>query len=97
MRRLAPLAVLAALFAAGCGTKTLDQGDAEDLAKQAIEADPSRGAVTDPSCPDDVEPKEGKSFDCTVKTDKSSFTVTIQMTKVTDDGASLTVTDIQEG
>ena len=98
MKKLLALASAGALAftAAGC-EKTLDQSDAEDLAKQAIEADPTRGAVKSQECPDDVEPKSGGTFDCTVETEKGSFKVTIEMSEVTDDGAQLTVTDIQEG
>ena len=98
MRKLSAViaATALALAAAGC-EKTLDQGDAEDLAVQAIKADPARGAVTSQECPDDIEPKDGETFDCTVKTEKSSFVVTIELSDVNDDGANMTVTDIQEG
>jgi hypothetical protein len=98
MRRLTAVVAAAALAlaAAGC-EKTLDEADAEDLARQAVEADPARGAVSSQECPDDIEPKDGESFDCTVETAKSSFVVTIELSDVTDDGANMTVTDIQEG
>lgn len=98
MRKLAAVvaATALALAAAGC-EKTLDEADAEDLARQAIEADPARGAVSSQECPDDIEPEDGETFDCTVEAAKGRFVVTIELSDVNDDGAHMTVTDIQEG
>jgi hypothetical protein len=96
MRLASALAALLAGFAiAGCA-KTLDTGDAEALANKAVSADASRGYVKDTSCPDDVEPKDGATFKCDVTTEKGKYVVTIKMSDITDDGAHIVVTDIQE-
>jgi hypothetical protein len=88
--RLIPIALSAAgalaLVAAGCGSKTIDDGDleqklAELLAPQAGE-DPKNVSV---DCPDDQEVEKGRKFDCEITTTDGSK-VRVVVTLTNDDG-----------
>ena len=61
---LAALA-LAALLAAGCGTKTLKGGEIEGFVEKTAKEQGAK--VTSVDCPDDVKAEKGKSFTCKVK------------------------------
>jgi uncharacterized protein YajQ (UPF0234 family) len=88
---IAAVAVLA-FVAAGCGTKTLDQGDEVDLVNKQLASQDLKAKTVD--CPSDVEAKEGDTFDCDVTlTNGKTGTYTIKITKVSGDNASLEVVD----
>jgi hypothetical protein len=94
LRIVAGIAVIAivAFAAAGCGTKTLDQNDEVDLVNKQLASQDLKAESVD--CPDDVDAKEGETFDCDVTlTDGKTGTYTIKITKVSGDNASLQVVD----
>lgn len=66
MRRSAFICLLLAVALAGCGTKTLQEGQVEDLITKEIAKVTGKDGVKT-TCPSDVEVKEGKTFDCDVK------------------------------
>jgi hypothetical protein len=81
-----------ALAAAGCGTKTIDQSSEVDLVNKQLASDKLKAESVD--CPDDVEAKEGETFQCDVTlTNGDTGTYTITVEKVSGDNASLRVTD----
>lgn len=83
---LIPLAV-AALAAAGCGDKKLDQADLEKQGLASLERQVGQKAVG-LDCPDDLEAKVGKSTRCTLQADaKTKFGVTITVKSVDGDNA----------
>jgi len=81
LKTLVPLVAVTAL--AGCGTETINQKDAEDIARQVA----GSGSVKLESltCPSDVEPKKGKDFDCEVAYEDGA-TGTITMHQKDDKG-----------
>jgi hypothetical protein len=90
MRRL--LAVVAivpiALALAGC-SKKIDTDKAERSIKAGLESKPAgRVAIASVTCPDDVDIKKGKRFDCTV-TGTNGRTATVTVVE-TDDKGSVT-------
>jgi len=92
-RIAALVAVIAvvALAAAGCGTKTIDQGDEVDLVHKQLAQDNLKAKSVE--CPDDVEAKEGNTFECDVTLtngDTGVYTITIE--SVSGDNADLKVT-----
>lgn len=88
---LALIAILA-FAAAGCGEKTLDQGDEVDLVNKQLASQNLEAKSVE--CPDDVEAKEGDTFDCDVTlTNGKTGTYTIKITKLSGDNASLQVVD----
>ena len=87
----AALAVLV-LGTAGCGTKTLDQGDEVGLVNKQLSSQDLEAKSVD--CPGDVEAKEGGTFKCDVTlTNGKTGTYTIKITKVSGDNASLQIVD----
>ncbi|HKH14208.1 MAG TPA: DUF4333 domain-containing protein [Solirubrobacterales bacterium] len=85
-------AAVLAFAAAGCGTKTIDHDSEVDLVNKQLESDNLKAKSID--CPDDVEAKEGETFECDVTlTDGNTGTYTITVEKVSGDNASLRVTD----
>jgi hypothetical protein len=86
------VAAVLALAAAGCGTKTIDQSSEVDLVNKQLASDKLKAESVD--CPDDVEAKEGETFQCDVTlTNGNTGTYTITVEKVSGDNASLRVTD----
>jgi hypothetical protein len=57
-----------AVFAAGCGTDTVDAGKAEAEIEQGLSSTTAK--IASVSCPDDVEQKEGNQFTCSAKLEK---------------------------
>ena len=65
MRRLAVPGLLAGgLLLAGCGSSTLDSGSAEQSISKVFKQAGHPTKKVD--CPDDIDAKKGKSFDCTI-------------------------------
>lgn len=79
---LAALA-LAATGVAGCGTTTLDTDKAETEITKELDKQVGTGAKV--SCPDDVEVKQGDTFNCTA-TDPEGNKATIVVTQKDDEG-----------
>jgi Domain of unknown function (DUF4333) len=80
-----------ALAAAGCGTKTIDHSDEVDLVNKQLDSQNLKAKSVD--CPDDVEAKEGETFNCDITlTNGNTGTYAITVEKVSDDNASLRVT-----
>jgi hypothetical protein len=89
---LVAVIALVALAAAGCGTKTLDQGDEVDLVNKQLASQDLKAKSVE--CPDDVEAKEGETFNCDVTlTNGNTGTYTIKVENVDGDNASLQVVD----
>ena len=89
---LVAVIALVALAAAGCGTKTLDQGDEVDLVNKQLASQDLKAKSVE--CPDDVEAKEGETFNCDVTlTNGNTGTYTIKVENVNGDNASLQVVD----
>jgi hypothetical protein len=65
MRRLALIAAVVALVAAGCGGTTIDGGELEDEIKEDAAALPEALVVDDVDCPS-PEAETGDTFECTV-------------------------------
>ncbi|MDQ3934414.1 MAG: DUF4333 domain-containing protein [Actinomycetota bacterium] len=84
MPRLRTFAVLAcsALALAGCA-KTLESGDAES--KIADEIKKQRNVEVKVECPDDMEAKKGKRYQCTV-TEPSGAQLGLTLETTDDDG-----------
>jgi Domain of unknown function (DUF4333) len=84
------LFAVVALAAAGCGTKTIDQGDEVNLVNKQLSSQNLKAKSVD--CPSDVEATEGDTFDCNVTlTNGNTGIYTIKITKVSGDNASLQV------
>lgn len=84
------LVAVVALALAGC-SKTLDQGDEVDLVNKQLAQDNLKAKSVE--CPDDVEAKEGNTFECDVTLtngDTGVYTITIE--SVSGDNANLKVT-----
>ena len=75
------LAAVLSLVLAACGN-TLDLSDVEDTITKDAEA--AGLTVEEVDCPDDIEAKEGDTFDCTVKADGEELPLTL--TQKDDDG-----------
>jgi hypothetical protein len=58
-------ALAVALAAVGCGSDTVDAGKVEAGIEQSLST--ATAKVSDVSCPDDVEKKEGATFTCDAK------------------------------
>ena len=94
MKRIPLLAIPVALAIAfaGCGTKTVSKEEVEkqvqayfdNLAKQNGQA-----KFPDIKCPDDLEAKKGKSERCSAKGTDGTLGITVTVTDVKDDKASL--------
>jgi len=94
MKRIPLLAIplIAAIAFTGCGTKKVSKDDIEkqvqayfdNLAKQNGQA--SFPKIT---CPDDLEAKKGKSERCSAKQGKDTLGITVTVTGVNGDKASL--------
>jgi NAD(P)H-hydrate repair Nnr-like enzyme with NAD(P)H-hydrate epimerase domain len=94
--RAAGAAVLAvvAFAAAGCGSKTLDQGDEVNLVNKQLSSQGLKAKSVD--CPSDVEAKEGDTFKCDVTlTNGKTGTYTIKITQVSGSNASLQIVGAQ--
>ena len=76
-------AALSAVALGACGTKTIDSGDLEKELKSQIGE--QGGKVKSAKCPDDIEAKKGKKFNCTV-TPQTGQPVKVQVTLKNDDG-----------
>jgi len=63
---MAAAALVPALALAGCGTATIDNGEAEQLVRQAIARGNGSVKVKSVSCPSGVTDKAGATFDCKV-------------------------------
>ena len=90
MRRLASVAVLAALPLTGCGgddeRKTLDVRPVERGIERGIEKDNPKTDVVSVDCPDDVEQRKGVVFKCTVRGSRQGEHAEATVTQVDDDG-----------
>src|ERR1700742_1308119 len=92
MKRIPFVAIPLVLACAGCGTKTVSKDDIEkqvqsyfdNIAKQNGQA--SFPKIT---CPDDLEAKKGKSERCSAKQGKDTLGITVTVTDVKGDKASL--------
>jgi hypothetical protein len=93
MKRTPFLAIPLALLAfAGCGTKTVSKDEVEkqvqsyfdNLAKQNGQA-----KFPDIKCPHDLEAKKGKSERCSAKGTDGTLGITVTVTDVSGDKASL--------
>jgi hypothetical protein len=81
-----------AIAFAGCGTKTVSKSDVEkqvqtyfdNLAQQNGQA-----KFPDIKCPDDLEAKKGKTVRCTAKGTDGTLGITVTVTGVSGDKASL--------
>jgi hypothetical protein len=94
----ASIAALAALAVAGtgCGEDTLKQEGAVDLVNKQLDEEGVKAESVE--CPDDVEAKQGTSFDCKVTlTTGETGTYTIKIQKVEGDTASLQIVDFKRG
>jgi Domain of unknown function (DUF4333) len=88
-------AVALLLGIAACGETTIDQNSEVDLVNKQL-ADQNLKAKT-VDCPDDVEAKEGETFECDVTlTNGNTGTYTIEVKSVNDDNASLQITDAKD-
>jgi hypothetical protein len=84
-------AAVLALAATGCGTKTIDQNDEVNLVNKQLDSENLKAKSVE--CPDDVEAKEGETFECDVTlTNGNTGTYTIKVQNVSGDNASLQVT-----
>jgi hypothetical protein len=84
-----PLLVIAF---AGCGTKTVSKGDIEKQAQTYFDNLAQQGGQAKfPSikCPDDLEAKKGKSERCSAKGTDGTLGITVTVTAVSGDKASL--------
>lgn len=94
-RAVLPLAAIAAVAAmavavAGCGEDTLEPQSAVDLINNSLKQTGVEAESVE--CPDDVEAKEGETFDCDVTLPNGeSGTFTIEIGKVEGDTASLRI------
>ena len=85
MRRVAWIvAVPAAVLLLGACSKTLEMDEVESQIKTGIEQQ-TGATVTEINCPDEVEAKDGDTFDCTVTADDGSE-ATVEVTQTSDDG-----------
>jgi hypothetical protein len=83
VRGLAGVAIVAAVAAAGCGTKNVNTDKAaSEIEKGLIQQLGVKGVEV--SCPDDVEAKEGDTFECTAKSQGESATISVHQQD--DDG-----------
>jgi major membrane immunogen (membrane-anchored lipoprotein) len=65
VRRLAIPGLLAGgLLLVGCGSSTLDSGSAEQSISKVFKQSGHPTKKVD--CPDDIDAKKGKAFDCTI-------------------------------
>jgi hypothetical protein len=79
---------------AGCGKTTIDQSSEVDLVNKALDSQNAKAKSVD--CPDDVEAKDGETFECeAVLTNGKSVTFDIKVGDVSDDNASLQITGVQ--
>ncbi len=84
-----------ALAAAGCGTKTIDQSSEVDLINKQLDSQNLKAKSVD--CPDDVEAKEGETFECNVTlTNGRTGAYTVKVENVDGDNASLRVTGAKD-
>ena len=83
--RLAAPVLAGAALLAGCGTKTLDNAELESQLKTQL----GQSAGVEPrsvECPDDIESKQGTSFECTLVAPNGDE-VPVEGTVTSDDGA----------
>jgi hypothetical protein len=94
-RFILPLTAIAAVAAmavavAGCGEDTLEPDSAVQLINNSLNKTGVEAESVE--CPDDVEAKEGETFDCDVTLPNGeSGTFTIKIEKVEGDTASLRI------
>jgi hypothetical protein len=82
---------VAGLVATGCGTKTIDRSSEVDLVNKQLDSQNLKAKSVE--CPDDVEAKEGETFECDVTlTNGNTGGYTIKVESVDGDNASLRVT-----
>ena len=62
MRRAALLPALLGTLAVGCGASTIDAAQVEGQIEQQLSSATTK--VASVSCPDDIEHKDGQTFDC---------------------------------
>jgi hypothetical protein len=86
---IAVMAAVPAFLLAGCGTTVIDSGKAEQLIKHSL-ANAPNASVKSVSCPDDVTPKAGGTFECkitvTAKSNGSEHSGTVTVHMVNDKG-----------
>ena len=63
---MAALAVVPALALAGCGTSTVDNTQAEQIIRKAVNGSTSGAKLKKISCPSGVQIKSGTSFNCSL-------------------------------
>ncbi|GAA4366092.1 hypothetical protein GCM10023146_08820 [Nocardioides caricicola] len=95
-RVLAAALLVPALTVLGACSASVSTGgyDPDDVAKQVQEAQEDVTPdldVTDASCPDESEPEEGDTTECTVEIDGVEAAYTVTFTEVTDDGVNFEV------
>jgi Domain of unknown function (DUF4333) len=77
------LGLAAALAASGCGTETVNTDKAASEIEKGIREQLNIRNV-EVTCPDDVEAKEGDTFDCTARAQGESATISV--TQQDDEG-----------
>jgi Domain of unknown function (DUF4333) len=82
-RATAAACLLAAAFAAGCGTQKLDIEDAEKTIGSRLGEQSGAKVLVD--CPNEVEIKRGDTFDCRA-TAEGKKPATIRVTQLDDEG-----------
>ena len=78
------VAALAMMLMLGACSKTLEMDEVESQIQTGIE-EQTGATVTEVSCPEEVEAKEGDTFDCTVKAEDGTEG-TVEVTQTSDDG-----------
>lgn len=99
-RVLAAAFLVPVLTALGACSGSVSTGgyDPDDVAEQVQEAQAKAIPdleVTDASCPDDSEPEEGGTTECTVAIDGVEAAYTVTFTEVTDDNVNFDIEPTQ--
>ncbi len=81
--RLLPVVLCIALVA-GCGTQTIDMGEAEGEIASGIEAQTDAKDV-EVACPDDIEVEKDATFECEA-TAPGGLQETVTVTQLDDEG-----------
>ena len=79
------VAVLATMLMLGACSKTLEMDEVESQITTGIE-EQTGATVAEIECPEEVEAKEGDTFECSVRGEDGSE-ATVEVTQTSDDGA----------
>jgi hypothetical protein len=79
-----------AVAAAGCGEKTVEADKAEETITEFVSTETGFDP-TDMECPDDVEAKEGESFECTFTGPEGPYVAEVRIDDVEGDDARFTI------